>query len=59
MPLNDAGVNNPNIYCKCKGYIQHEFMVACESGEDNCVNGGWLHPQCTNDLCNLTQEEID
>jgi len=34
-------------------------MVACESGEDFCVNGGWMHPQCTSDLCNLTQEQID
>lgn len=34
-------------------------MVCCEAGEEKCVNGGWLHPECTNDLKHLTQEEID
>jgi len=34
-------------------------MVACEMGEDECVNGGWVHPQCTKDICNLSMEEID
>jgi hypothetical protein len=34
-------------------------MVCCESGEDNCNNGGWLHPECTRDLKHLTQEQID
>lgn len=55
----DQAIINPTLFCKCKGFIAQEFMVACESGEDNCVNGGWLHPQCTTDLCNLTQEQID
>jgi len=53
---NNAVLINPNLYCKCQGRIQQEFMVACESGEDNCVNGGWLHPQCTKDLCALTPQ---
>ena len=34
-------------------------MVACETGEDDCVNGGWVHPQCTKDLCHYSLEEID
>lgn len=34
-------------------------MVACETGEDDCTNGGWVHPQCTNDLCHYSREEID
>lgn len=33
--------------------------MCCESGEINCVNGGWLHPECTKDLKDLTQEQID
>lgn len=24
-----------------------------------CVNGGWMHPQCTRDLCHLSRDEID
>jgi len=31
-------------------------MVGCENDEDNCVNGGWLHPECTEDLRNMTRE---
>ena len=34
------------------------YYVACEADED-CPNGGWLHPECTNDLCSLTIEVID
>lgn len=34
-------------------------MVACETGEENCVNGGWVHPQCSNVLRNLTDNQID
>ena len=30
----------------------------CES-EDNCINGGWLHPECTTDLFKMSQEQID
>jgi ribosomal protein L37AE/L43A len=28
-------------------------------GDEKCVNGGWIHPQCTQDIFNLTKEEID
>lgn len=34
-------------------------MVACENGEDLCPNKGWLHPQCTDDLKDLSKDEID
>ena len=34
-------------------------MVACEVGEDLCPNKGWLHPQCTDDLKDMSKEEID
>jgi len=43
----------------CKGAVQSDFMVACENGEDNCPNSGWVHPQCAEDLRNMTQEQID
>ena len=54
-----AEVINISLYCMCKGSIQSEFMVACETGEDLCPNGGWVHPQCSNELSNLTKEQID
>jgi len=34
-------------------------MVCCETGDDDCPNGGWLHPECTKDLKDLSHEEID
>ena len=30
----------------------------CEN-EDDCINGGWLHPECTSDLVKMSQEQID
>lgn len=61
MPMipTEAHVINPSLYCICKGAKKQEFMVYCESGEDNCINGGWLHPECTNDLAHMTKDEID
>ena len=59
IPLKDGGLLNTGLYCMCKGRIQSDFMVACEMGEEECVNGGWVHPQCTSDICNLSMEEID
>lgn len=47
------------FYCRCKGQVQQEFMVACEVGEEQCPNKGWLHPQCTDDLKDMSKEEID
>ena len=58
MPIMQPFVPMP-IYCRCKGAILSDFMVGCESGEINCPNGGWLHPQCTDDLKNYTKEQID
>ena len=52
-------VFNPKAYCRCKGAILSDIMVACESGEDVCPNGGWLHPQCTTDLREYSKEQID
>jgi hypothetical protein len=43
----------------CKGYVSSDFMVACETGEEMCPNGGWVHPKCTEDLQFMTQEDID
>lgn len=43
-------------YCVCRGQVQQEFMVACENGEDDCPNKGWLHPQCTDDLKHLSMD---
>lgn len=54
-----AHIINPFLYCKCRGLNTQEFMVCCESGEDHCINGGWLHPECTKDLRDLSQEQID
>jgi hypothetical protein len=59
IPLKDGGLLNTGLYCMCKGRIQSDFMVACEMGEDECINGGWVHPQCTKDICNLSMDEID
>jgi hypothetical protein len=35
------------------------FFVACDSGEHDCPNGGWLHPECTEELKNLARDVID
>ena len=48
-----------NTYCRCNGKVKSEFFVACESGEADCPYGGWLHPECTDDLKNRSREEID
>ena len=45
-------------YCICRGKIKSGYYVACEADED-CPNGGWLHPECTDDLCSLTKDVID
>ena len=34
------------------------YFVACEADAE-CPNGGWLHPECTDDLCNMTRAQID
>ena len=57
-----AGLGNESDiehFCKCRGEYQSltGYFVMCES-EDDCINGGWLHPECTRDLFQMTQEEI-
>lgn len=59
IQLNNGSILNTLLYCKCRGKFQSDFMVGCENDEDNCVNGGWLHPECTTDLRNMTREEIE
>ena len=59
IPLKDGGTLNTSLYCTCKGAIISDLMVACETGEDHCVNGGWVHPQCSKILKNLSDSQID
>ena len=59
IQLNNGGILNTLLYCKCKGQFQSDFMVGCENDEDKCPNGGWLHPECTEDLKNMTRIEIE
>lgn len=42
----------------CKGTNPSGFFVACEA-EADCPFGGWLHPECTADLHNISKEHID
>lgn len=42
----------------CKGSNLSGFFVACEA-ENDCPYRGWLHPECTEDLKNLSREVID
>lgn len=46
------------MYCKCKGAVISDLYVKCD-GDDECVNGGWVHPQCTEELKHKTKEELD
>mmetsp|Transcript_12803 Transcript_12803/g.19823 ORF Transcript_12803/g.19823 Transcript_12803/m.19823 type:complete len:205 (+) Transcript_12803:4177-4791(+) len=56
--LTNGSQLNTGLYCICKGRVSSDFMVACESNDD-CPNGGWLHPQCTRDLKHMSQTQID
>ena len=56
--LSTAGVENPAVYCRCKGSIVSELFVKCD-GDQECPNGSWLHPQCTSDLRDKSKEELD
>lgn len=38
-----AQVENPAVYCRCKGGVVSELFVKCD-GEQECPNGSWLHP---------------
>lgn len=33
-------------------------MVKCD-GDEECSNGGWVHPQCTTDLKDKSKEDLD
>lgn len=46
------------VFCICKGANVSGFFVACEA-EADCPHGGWLHPECTEDLKNLGRDVID
>jgi hypothetical protein len=46
------------VFCVCKGSNPSVFFVACEA-ESDCRYGGWLHPECTEDLKFLTKEVIE
>jgi hypothetical protein len=51
-------VENPAVYCRCKGGIISELFVKCD-GDQECPNGSWLHPQCTSDLRDKSKQELD
>lgn len=42
-------------FCKCRGEFNSltGYFVMCEN-ESACPNGGWLHPECTRDLCKMS-----
>lgn len=42
-------------FCKCKGEFNSltGYFVMCEN-DTACPNGGWLHPECTRDLCMMS-----
>lgn len=57
--ISSAGqVENPAVYCRCKGAIVSELFVKCD-GDQECANGSWLHPQCTTDLKFKSKAELD
>jgi folate-binding Fe-S cluster repair protein YgfZ len=58
VSLVGGGNYDSSIYCRCKGQINSDFFVKCD-GDDECFNGGWLHPQCTTDLHEMKKEEVD
>ena len=58
VPLVGGGNYDATVYCVCQGQMQSDFFVKCD-GDDECVNGGWLHPECTNDLKSWSQAELD
>jgi len=47
-------------FCRCKGQFKSftGYFVGCE-GADECINGGWLHPECTTDLRLYSEEQIN
>ena len=58
VPLVGGGSYDSTVYCRCQGQVISDFFVKCD-GDEECPNGGWVHPHCTTDLKNKTQEEVD
>ena len=59
IPLNGtAGAYDSTKYCKCQGQQMSDIFVKCD-GDDECPNGGWLHPLCTIDLKDKPKEYLD
>ena len=57
--LEDEPQKEEDVFCTCRGQNQSGFFVACDGGEQDCPHGGWLHPECTEELRNLPREVID
>ena len=59
LVINQQQSVQDNIqYCICKGTINSELFVKCD-GDEECPNGGWVHPQCTTDLSEKSKQELD
>lgn len=58
MQAPQAAVVDSRVYCRCKGEVKSDLYVKCD-GDAECVNGEWLHPQCTTDLKDKSKEELD
>ena len=56
--MTDAEVDqvDSSAFCVCRGRVESDFYVFCEAGEEICPYNGWVHPACTTDLCDLTQD---
>lgn len=49
-------------FCICRGTLgkdADDFYVACDGGEKDCKNGGWLHKKCVPSLVYLTVDDAD
>lgn len=51
--------NPTGNYCYCRGKQEFPSYVECKGGEDNCKYGGWIHPQCSDELKDLSAEHLD
>lgn len=58
MISSGGQVENPAVYCRCKGAVISELFVKCD-GDQECPNGSWLHPQCTSDLRDKSKSQLD
>ncbi len=53
-----AAAYDSQLYCRCKGMQKSDIYIKCD-GDDECPNGGWMHPKCTADLANKSKEDLD